>query len=169
MDAAARQRRHRGPVADVAVAADQCFAADAHVGERDVGGAGPLLAHLGVLAPTLMPGASAGTRNTAIPVLVSVGRRGSGEHHEQAGFGGVGDELLAAVDDPAVAVGLRRGLEARGLDPAPGSVSANDATISPEAMPGSHCAFCSSVPNPTSTWPAMPLLVPNIERSASDV
>ena len=56
-----------------------------------------------------------------------------------------------------------------GLEPAPASVRANDATTSPEAMPGSHCAFCSSVPKPTSTCPAIPLLVPNIERSASDV
>ena len=34
------------------------------------------------------------------------------------------------------------------------------------AIPGSQRAFCSPVPNPTSTWPAMPLLVPNIDRSA---
>ncbi len=33
-----------------------------------------------------------------------------------------------------------------GFEPAPGSVSANDATTSPEAMPSSHCCFCSSVP-----------------------
>ena len=56
-----------------------------------------------------------------------------------------------------------------GLDPAPGSVNANDATTSPEAMPSSQLAFCSSVPKPTSTWPAMPLLVPNIDRSANEV
>ena len=56
-----------------------------------------------------------------------------------------------------------------GFDPAPGSVSANEATTSPVAIRSSHCAFCSSVPNPTSTWPAMPLLVPNIDRSASEV
>ena len=60
-------------------------------------------------------------------------------------------------------------LSPAGFDPAPGSVSANDATISPEAIPGSHRAFCSSVPKPTSTCPAMPLLVPNIERSDSEV
>ena len=38
-----------------------------------------------------------------------------------------------------------------GFDPAPGSVSAKEATTSPEAIPGSQRAFCSSVPNPTST------------------
>jgi hypothetical protein len=54
------------------------------------------------------------------------------------------------------------------LDPAPGSVSAKEAT-SPDAIGSSQRAFCSSVPNPTSTWPAMPLFVPNIERNASDV
>ena len=56
-----------------------------------------------------------------------------------------------------------------GLEPAPGSVSANEATTSPEAIRSSHVAFCSSVPKLTSTWPAIPLLVPNIERNASDV
>jgi hypothetical protein len=56
-----------------------------------------------------------------------------------------------------------------GLDPAPGSVSANDATTSPDAILPSHSFFCSSLPKPTSTCPAMPLLVPNIDRKASDV
>ena len=56
-----------------------------------------------------------------------------------------------------------------GFDPAPGSVSANEATTSPAAIAASHRVFCSSVPKPTRTWPAMPLLVPNIERTASDV
>lgn len=52
-----------------------------------------------------------------------------------------------------------------GSEPASGSVSAKDASTSPEAIRGSQCAFCSSVPPTMSTWPAMPLLVPNIERS----
>ena len=56
-----------------------------------------------------------------------------------------------------------------GLDPAPGSVNAKEATTSPEAIRSSHSFFCSSVPKLTSTWPAMPLLVPNIERSDSVV
>jgi hypothetical protein len=56
-----------------------------------------------------------------------------------------------------------------GLEPAPGSVRAKDATTSPEASRSSQAAFCSSVPKLTSTCPAMPLLVPNIERSARDV
>ena len=53
-----------------------------------------------------------------------------------------------------------------GSDPASGSVSANDATTSPEASRGSHCLRCSSVPARTRTWPAMPLFVPNSDRNA---
>ena len=53
-----------------------------------------------------------------------------------------------------------------GSDPASGSVSANDATTSPEASRGSHCLRCSSVPASTRTWPAMPLFVPNSDRNA---
>ena len=56
-----------------------------------------------------------------------------------------------------------------GLDPAPGSVNAKEATTSPAAIGSSQRDFCSSVPKPTSTCPAMPLLVPNIERTASEV
>ena len=33
------------------------------------------------------------------------------------------------------------------LDPASGSVIAKEVMVSPEAMPGSHRFFCSSVPN----------------------
>jgi hypothetical protein len=50
-----------------------------------------------------------------------------------------------------------------GSEPASGSVSANEAMHYPSAMGSSQRFFCSSVPNPTSTWPAMPLLVPNSE------
>ncbi len=53
-----------------------------------------------------------------------------------------------------------------GSEPASGSVSANDATTSPEASWGSHCLRCSAVPAATSTCPAMPLFVPNSERNA---
>ena len=56
-----------------------------------------------------------------------------------------------------------------GLEPAPGSVSANEATTSPAASRSSQVDFCSSVPKFTSTCPAIPLLVPNIERTAIEV
>ena len=52
-----------------------------------------------------------------------------------------------------------------GSEPASGSVSANDATTSPDARRGSHSCCCSAVPPASSTCPAMPLLVPNSERS----
>ena len=77
---------------------------------------------------------------------------------------------FCSVDDP-ISSPSRTAFVRRpdGFEPAPGSVSANEATTSPVAMRSSQRAFCSSVPNPTSTCPAMPLLVPNIDRSASDV
>ena len=53
-----------------------------------------------------------------------------------------------------------------GSEPASGSVSANEATTSPEASRGSHCLRCSSVPARTSTCPAIPLFVPNSDRNA---
>ena len=53
-----------------------------------------------------------------------------------------------------------------GLDPASDSVSANDATISPDESAGRNAFFCASDPNFAMTWPAMPLLVPNMDRNA---
>ena len=38
-----------------------------------------------------------------------------------------------------------------GFDPAPGSVSAKEATTLPDAIASSQVAFCSSVPKPTRT------------------
>ena len=55
-----------------------------------------------------------------------------------------------------------------GSDPASGSVSANEATPSPEASRG-RMSRCSPVPASTMTWPAMPLLVPNSDRNAGHV
>ena len=52
-----------------------------------------------------------------------------------------------------------------GSEPASGSVRAKLATTSPLASRGSHSRRCSSVPPVSSTWPAMPLLVPKSERS----
>ena len=84
-------------------------------------------------------------------------------------------ELIFAARDLVCGLRARRVQPApvQGLlqfcEPAPGSVSAKDAITSPVAIGSSQRAFCSSVPNPTSTWPAMPLLVPNIDLSDSDV
>ena len=52
-----------------------------------------------------------------------------------------------------------------GSDPAPSSVSANDATHSPEAIFGRYAFFCSSVAPSSRTCPAIPLFVPNIDRN----
>ena len=54
-------------------------------------------------------------------------------------------------------------------DPASGSVSANDATTSPDASFGSHAAFCSGVPASTRPCEPMPTLLPNADRNAGDV
>ena len=59
-------------------------------------------------------------------------------------------------------------LRPEGSEPASGSVSANDATA-PPASRGSHAACCSWVPASARTFPAMPLLMPNIERNAGVV
>ena len=53
-----------------------------------------------------------------------------------------------------------------GSEPASASVSAKDATHSPLASRGRNRLRCSSVPPSSSTWPAIPLLVPNIDRNA---
>ncbi|NYD49092.1 hypothetical protein BJY14_005075 [Actinomadura luteofluorescens] len=45
-------------------------------------------------------------------------------------------------------------------------MSANAPTTSPDASLGSQASFCAAVPAFTRTCPAMPLLVPNIERNA---
>ena len=66
------------------------------------------------------------------------------------------------MTQPSPSRGARCVRRPAGSEPAPGSVSANEATTSPAAIRSSHRFFCSSVPNPTSTWPAMPLLVPNM-------
>ena len=56
-----------------------------------------------------------------------------------------------------------------GSDPASASVRAKEATASPEAILGNHASFWPGVPPSISTCPAIPLLVPNIDRSAGVV
>ena len=76
--------------------------------------------------------------------------------------------LVPLITQPAPS-GSARVASADGSDPASGSVRANDAVASPLAILGSQCPCCSGVPPTISTWPAMPLLVPNTERSAGVV
>ncbi len=54
-------------------------------------------------------------------------------------------------------------------EPAPGSVSANEAISSPVASLGSHCACCSGVPSNTMPCEPMPTVVPITERKAGEV
>ena len=56
-----------------------------------------------------------------------------------------------------------------GSEPASASVSPNDAVTSPEASRGSQLARWSSVPPSSSTCPAIPLFVPNRDRSVGVV
>ena len=121
------------------------------------------------LVPTSTPGVSAGTRNTAIPGPASSAGRVRANTMNRSATGAL---VMYCLDPSITHDALSRialVFSPDGLEPAPGSVSAKDATTSPEAMGSSHRLFCSSVPNPTSTWPAMPLLVPNIDRSARHV
>src|SRR5690606_28631577 len=126
----------------------------------------PILASL---APTVMPGASAGTRKTAIPGPDSDGGCvRANTTNNPASVALVMNCLVPSITQPSPSgsAAVRR---LAGFDPAPGSVSANDATFSAEARPGSDLAFCSSGRKPTSACPATRLLVPTIDRSDSDV
>jgi len=53
-----------------------------------------------------------------------------------------------------------------GLEPASGSVSANEEISSPEPGRAGRPWRCAGEPNFATTWPAMPLLVPNMDRNA---
>jgi len=120
VDTATRKGCHGGPIADVAVTADQRFRSDTHVRESDFGCARTLLPHLGVFGPygdTPSIGRHQENRDSG----AGLGRGGgTREDHEEPGLGGVRDELLVAVDDPVVTVGLRRGFEAGGIGPGAG-------------------------------------------------
>ena len=51
-------------------------------------------------------------------------------------------------------------------EPVPGSVSPKQASVSPEAMPGSHSFFWSSVPYPAIDLPTRPRLTLTMPRTA---
>src|SRR5690606_25107986 len=115
---------------------------------------------------TATPGASAGTRNTAIPLPASSAGRTRANTTNSPAIGAlVMNRLPPSITQPSPS-GVAVVFSPDGSEPASGSVSANAAVTSPDASDGSQRSFCASVPNPTSTWPAMPLLVPNIDRNA---
>ena len=74
-------------------------------------------------------------------------RRRSRPDHRDVGDRAVGDPHLGAVEDPVVAVRRARVRMPAGLEPKSGSVSPKQPIASPAAIRGSHCCFCSSVPN----------------------
>jgi hypothetical protein len=165
-DAAAGQRRHGRPVAGGLVAADERVGGNADLVEGDVGGPRALLAHLRVLRPDLNPGRVRGNEEHRDAGILRRGFGGAGEDDEQARDRCVGDELLLAVDHPALPVAAGPGVQT-------GRVRARARLGQREG--GDHLArrdplqpqllLRLGVPKPTSTCPAMPLLVPNIERS----
>jgi hypothetical protein len=98
--APARQRDHRGPVADVFTAADQCGVGDADVVEAHVRRPCALLAHLGVLGADGDARGVGGYEKHRDARSVLVGWPGAGKDDEQVGRWGVGDEPLLAGDEP---------------------------------------------------------------------
>ena len=65
-----------------------------------------------------------------------------------------GDEPLVAVDHPVIAVLHRRGVQRRGIGPAPGagSVMQKQERMSPLASGRSQRSFCSGVATTSSRW-----------------
>lgn len=112
---------HRGLVADVDVAADECRRRDADTVEVDVGGPGALLAHLAVVLGDRDACRLGGHQEHGDAGTVLVGGTDPREGDEQIRQRCVGDEALGAVDDP-VAVLLLDGLGAqtRGVRPGAG-------------------------------------------------
>jgi hypothetical protein len=100
VDAATRQRDHRGPVSDVLTAADERGGGYANVVEADVGRPRAFLAHLGVLGADHHAGRVGGHQEHRDARAVVVGGAGACEHDEQVRGRRVGDEALLPVDDP---------------------------------------------------------------------
>ena len=115
--------------------------------------------------PMPLPGGASGsvrakTRNTSAAGALVMYRLSPSMTHPPS------PACLPVPPSPSPCTGRAVVVSRLGSDPASGSVSANDATTSPEASWGSHCLRCSAVPAETSTCPAIPLLVPNSERNA---
>ena len=115
MDAPARQRRHRGPVADVFAASDERIGSDADVGEADVGRPCAFLAHLGVLGAHLDAGGVCGNQEHRDPRALVVSGPGAREYHEQVRDGCVRYEAFLAGDHPIV-------IDSTGFGPQTGGV-----------------------------------------------
>src|SRR6202161_4838849 len=107
----------------------------------------PILASL---APTSTPGASAGTRKTAMPGPASSAGRVRAKTTNRSATGALVMNRFSPVITQSPSAPSRIALvrNPAGFDPAPCSVNANEATC-PDASDSSQVAFCSSVPNPT--------------------
>jgi hypothetical protein len=80
----------------------------------------------------------------------ALGRVGAGRDDDQVALVAVGDEGLAAVEDPvAGAVAHRIRLQGGEIRPTPGLGHRDGADLLAGAMPGSQRCFCSSVPRST--------------------
>ncbi len=110
---AARQRDHRGAVANVLGAADQRAVWNADIAETDVSGPRALLTHLGVLYADLDAGRAGGHQEDRDASAVLIGGPGAGEDDEQIGDGRIRDEALLAVDDPSRAFLVANGFRAQ--------------------------------------------------------
>jgi hypothetical protein len=91
------------------------------------------------------PGVVVGTTNTEMPF--ARGAVGHGEEDDGVGHRAVGDPVLAAVDEVAVALLHRGGLCAAASEPAPRARSARSTPASPRAKGTRNSCFWASVPN----------------------
>ena len=102
-----------------------------------------------------------------VPEAEAAGR--TRKHHEQARLGGVGDELLPAVDDPAVTVGRCAGLQSRGVRPGPRlgeRERRDDLTRGNSGQPPRLLLVGAEA---DQHLPGDPIVRPELERSASEV
>ncbi len=90
------------------------------------------------LGPTVMPGVSAGTRNTAMPGWPGRASPVRAKTTKRSAIGAL--VMYCLVPSRTQSSPSRRAFvrSPAGFEPAPGSVSANEATTSPVAMRSSH-------------------------------
>ena len=103
-----------------------------------------------IFGPIVKPGVSFSTTKLANVGALAVGRLGAGQQRdaERHVGAGVGDERLAAVDQPAAVVALGAGAGCpRASEPASGSVRPNAPSTRPSASGRSQRSRCSSLPN----------------------
>jgi hypothetical protein len=127
--------------------AQQVLAGHAHVVEEQLAGVDGVLADLVQQRPRrkpFCPAVSAISRLTPLPPAFGAG---AADDADQVGVVAVGDEGLGAVDDVVVTVAARALVRTACRSvPAPGSVIAMAATISPLAIPAASAASAPRLP-----------------------